>query len=234
MPVVPLVRSRAESKEFLQEEGNLHIETATARVGSDTEVRVNVSYGNTGIKFYGEGFAFCRQGDHYDQQIGFDIAYSRAMQSAFANAEDESIERSISEKQYNKRIDIATGRFVNAMFSASNEKKTGDPELDKLYEAGRSAGKVIREMMLDAKRTGQATKEEAVTSSTNRDCGYPETQTASYAEARRYQAQHATGAIVPDEFKRPERPTFESSCCRNNPNPKRVVEAYVEVIPVRE
>lgn len=67
-----------------------------------TETRVTILTRFSDKSYYGEGFALCRKGDHYDQAIGQRLSYVRAVSDALRDAELDLISQVKTEKQYRK------------------------------------------------------------------------------------------------------------------------------------
>jgi hypothetical protein len=73
-------------RDYEDQNGVVYADVTTFWDNLDTEVRVTLKPRFTGdADFYGEGFALCSTNDHYDKQLGQQIAYCRALVDAAGN-----------------------------------------------------------------------------------------------------------------------------------------------------
>lgn len=100
MTYTSLLRNRQENlMDHTESETEVKASITTIFDGPDTESRVSVA-GSNGKSYYGEGFAFLKKGDHYEQGLGEQLSVVRALIDALEDMEIDIMDASQTEDEY--------------------------------------------------------------------------------------------------------------------------------------
>lgn len=91
-------------RNFSQTDGEITADVTTFYDGPVTETRVTIYPRFSDSPYYGEGFALCMPGDHYDPDLGQRLSYVRAVIDALREAELHLISQVKTKKQFQKAV----------------------------------------------------------------------------------------------------------------------------------